>query len=377
MELEPKVIRIVNLQSIETNESLNNFLNDQLQLQGKVEKIYIGRDTKLSLVFAYVIFEFSCDATRAVKELFDFVYKSLKIDVAIISPNVKIKLYTSSGKTSSTEKTVTQKSQTTRRLIGSENSSNVSKEQKQKVLDAFSHSKAKKNKKIATSSSMNTHSKQSPGALEIANTPSKPQKNNKTNDLKDKGAMSKNSSRKSTSGSTPRINSKTNGLGVWLDSRRGRSDSYHDHDNKTKTTEVSRTSCKHPIKSENKNDIKESRLALSTALNKDAHLLQSSKKVLTDSNKAKPQLKMPKEKLCASEKLKGDKLKSSRSLKYAKKKSSPSSVKKKSTNTGAVSLISYSTLNTVINDCVVSESTLKGNLESKKQQEASGILLSF
>ncbi|XP_028140497.1 uncharacterized protein LOC114334618 [Diabrotica virgifera virgifera] len=78
--------RFVNLTKGTTPDELIQHIQRFVPLVGDVEKIHIGEDYCLQLIFAYVIFKCHNDASRVVSRLNQTKWKNLCLNVEIIGP---------------------------------------------------------------------------------------------------------------------------------------------------------------------------------------------------------------------------------------------------------------------------------------------------
>ncbi|XP_023026862.2 uncharacterized protein [Leptinotarsa decemlineata] len=90
---ESKVIRIVNLDKDTTNGELKELLKERVNLRGKIERTHIRTNSRLNLVFAYIIFELQCDAKQSAEILNGAYYKERQLDVAEVTPYGTYKKY--------------------------------------------------------------------------------------------------------------------------------------------------------------------------------------------------------------------------------------------------------------------------------------------
>ncbi|KAG5870887.1 hypothetical protein JTB14_035755 [Gonioctena quinquepunctata] len=87
------VIRIVNLDDETTEDSLKHFIQMLIVPTGLIENLYVRKDDILGIIFAYVVFEHSSDAARALHRLNGYYHNRSKLEVALIDPNLQYKKY--------------------------------------------------------------------------------------------------------------------------------------------------------------------------------------------------------------------------------------------------------------------------------------------
>lgn len=87
------VVRIVNLDENQNEYLLKLYIQQRVELSGKIKKIYVRKQKKIKLVYAYIIFEVNSDAVNTVEKLDGTLCGELTLDVALIGPNEKCKLY--------------------------------------------------------------------------------------------------------------------------------------------------------------------------------------------------------------------------------------------------------------------------------------------
>lgn len=87
------VVRIVNLEENQNEYLLKLYIQQRVELSGNIKKIYVRKDRKKKLVYAYIIFELNSDAVNAVEKLDGTLCGKLTLDVALIGPNENCKLY--------------------------------------------------------------------------------------------------------------------------------------------------------------------------------------------------------------------------------------------------------------------------------------------
>lgn len=87
------VVRIVNLEENQNEYLLKLYIQQRVELSGKIKKIYVRKQKKIKLVYAYIIFEVNSDAVNTVEKLDGTLCGELTLDVALIGPNEKCKLY--------------------------------------------------------------------------------------------------------------------------------------------------------------------------------------------------------------------------------------------------------------------------------------------
>lgn len=83
---ESKVVRIVNLHKHVNEEWLRNIIQQRVRLIGHIKKIYIKKYINENIIFAYVVFEESVDASRTVEALDETIHEHVEWDVARIEP---------------------------------------------------------------------------------------------------------------------------------------------------------------------------------------------------------------------------------------------------------------------------------------------------
>lgn len=84
--MNSKVVRIVNLHEHVNVGWLRNIIQQRVRLIGQIKKIYIKKYINENIIFAYVVFEESVDASRTVEALDETIHEHLEWDVALIGP---------------------------------------------------------------------------------------------------------------------------------------------------------------------------------------------------------------------------------------------------------------------------------------------------
>lgn len=102
---ESSVVRIVNLDDSFTEETLKNFILTMCQPEGDLKKIYLKRDEKINIIYGYVVFQNSHDAIKMTQALNGYNHISNKLEVELIGPNLKYRMYGKNKGASHSEKT--------------------------------------------------------------------------------------------------------------------------------------------------------------------------------------------------------------------------------------------------------------------------------
>ncbi|XP_023312506.1 uncharacterized protein LOC111691289 isoform X2 [Anoplophora glabripennis] len=90
---DSNVVRIVNLDDTFTEEILKNCILINCRPEGDVKKIYLKRDDKTKTSYGYVVFENSYDALKMTQTLNGHIYISNKLEIELIGPNLKYRIY--------------------------------------------------------------------------------------------------------------------------------------------------------------------------------------------------------------------------------------------------------------------------------------------
>uniref|UniRef100_A0A6P7FHG9 Uncharacterized protein LOC114329478 n=1 Tax=Diabrotica virgifera virgifera TaxID=50390 RepID=A0A6P7FHG9_DIAVI len=94
MTQSPRSVRFVNLTKGTTSKELIQHIEETVILiRDQIEKVHMGMDYRLQLVFAYVIFNSHENAARVVGWMDKTTWKDLSLNVELVGPNLKYTEY--------------------------------------------------------------------------------------------------------------------------------------------------------------------------------------------------------------------------------------------------------------------------------------------
>ncbi|XP_050499743.1 uncharacterized protein LOC114329483 [Diabrotica virgifera virgifera] len=93
MAVPQRCVRFVNLTKGTTPRELIQHIETDISLKDKIEKVHMGMDYRLQLVFAYVIFKCHEGASRVVGNLNKTTWNDLSLNVETIGPDLEYTVY--------------------------------------------------------------------------------------------------------------------------------------------------------------------------------------------------------------------------------------------------------------------------------------------